>query len=325
MRGAARAVRCSAGMAVGVEGKRTNDMKKTTIIGIVGAAAVAAAAVGFWFYARKLDARAERAEEAASAAASKAHLFCFGMRREDVHGLWSWVSEEHRRGHPPGASLNPLEASESLRNRTRDLCGEDPEFDRQMEYVGFLIEMDQWYAAARRLYELEHVDPGEWPTKLEIVMPPNKVADALLLAEHRMPNFALSAWERWHPTDFDDSRAQAFTMIGGAASAWHLALANRLDLFAKGSDGAARVATITKELGAIGLNVQQPKEGEAALDWAWTALYPEFERLGREAELMDPKDDKLQPVARLREEPYDYRRFRDLLRRVRPDPTTGVK
>lgn len=37
---------------------------------------------------------------------------------------------------------------------------------------------------------------------------------------------------------------------------------------------------------------------------------------------MDPVNDRLEPVASLRERPYDYRRFRDVLASVRAEPKT---
>lgn len=296
-------------------------MKRCVVYGVV--AVLAAATSGAAFYTHRQSERAAAAEEAAARTARHVWLFCDGQQRDELYELWHWVSELSRRGAPPGVGLAPVTTARMNVTRLGDLCGSRDEYARQLGYVTFLVETDQWNQAAKRLYELRNQPEHTW-SALEIVMPPEPLPDvALIGAAHfagarPMPSFELSAWSRWHPTGTDDPPAIAFTLIRGAATSWQIAIGSRRDLFPIGKVDDATAAAIVAQLAAVGLHVPPPEPGVPLLEWAWSAPYAEFERLARDAEAADLTTDRQEPLASLVQRPYDYRRFRGLLDRVRP-------
>lgn len=275
--------------------------------------------VGALIYARNEAGKREHVEDSLRRLEGSVHITCESMRRDELFALWQWTSERHRRGAPPGSDfLGRLTPIVGLKD---SLCGADPSYSRQMAYVKLLIYYGQYAQAAKRLYHLREDARSIWDA-LDTTMPPEEVAEARveLALSGRVPHFRLSAWDRWHPHDGNDSRAQAFTLLEGALRSWQAAVANRPDLFPLGVVDAPTAERIVVALGTIGLHVAPPTPGTPILDWAWSALYEELQRLGHDAEAMDPDNDELEPVASLREHPYDYRRFRDLLTMVRAEP-----
>ncbi len=275
--------------------------------------------VSAFIYARSEVGKRERVEESLWRLKAEVRGTCMSMRSDELDVLWEWTSERYRNGVPPGSHyLGRLMPVRGLRD---SLCGADPSYRRQLAYVKLLVYLGQYGQAATRLYHLQNDDRSTWDA-LDTTMPPTELAEAhiQIALSGRVPHFHLSAWDRWHPHDGKDSRAHAFTLLDGADRSWHAAVANRSDLFPLGVADAATAERIVVALGTIGLQVAPPAPGTPLLDWAWSALYDELQRLGREAEAMDPSNDELEPLASLSERPFDYWRFRDLLAAVRAEP-----
>jgi hypothetical protein len=297
-------------------------MRKTigaSYIILIGIAAVAIA------YSCRSNARAKDNDDKVRRLDVTVRSLC-GSRDFDLPNMSHYMYEVARHGNPPGINSEALGGWMLARTRVEAACGVDPEERRQMSYIDFLTDTEQWATAAERVSQLAKTKRELW-TKLEVIMPRQELADGALILHRHLHEFALSAWERWHPDAGNDPqnarRAQVFTLLDGGARAWHIALANRMDMFAAGASDAGLADAIKNQLDAVGLHVEPPAAGEETLVWAWSALDREFERLAREAETETLGGADRNEVMKLRDGPYDYPRFRDVLAHVRSDSSKG--
>lgn len=139
-----------------------------------------------------------------------------------------------------------------------------------------------------------------------------------LARTHGLGRFHVEAWARHRPTldDRSDPRARAYTLLDGAAVAWHYALAEHERLFGAVADEPAMEQAISRALEKLDLKPLAREPATPLATWLWNAPN---EALNRQAEAFAARaslvhaDPQLEDLARGR---YAVQTFRSALAEV---------
>lgn len=139
-----------------------------------------------------------------------------------------------------------------------------------------------------------------------------------LARTYRLERFHVEAWTRHRPTldDRPDPHARAYTLLDGAAVAWHYALAEHERLFGAVADDPGLEQAISSALGKLELKPPARTPATPFATWLWNApnesLNAQAEAFAARASLLHD-DPKLEDLARGR---YAVQTFRSALAEV---------
>lgn len=179
-------------------------------------------------------------------------------------------------------------------------------------HVSELMDIGLNKLAAAHVSMLAKLPTRSWPAQRHSEL---SIRARDLATKHRLERFHVDAWARHRPTldDRPDAYARAYTLLDGAAVAWHYALAEHERLFGAVADESAMEQAIARALEKLELKPPARAPATPFATWLWNApneaLNGQAEALaGRPLLLHD--DPKLEDLARGR---YSVEVFRSLL------------